>query len=168
MSDWQITDLKSSTSEVQLRSTSPGKMWWHTQHSADFGNWVSIKGLLSQREMCHVAKSSFYDAVCLVSFKACKTLARKKKNTELVDFLTVSCGVKAVTSLGDLLSTADSLEFREKAVPWRFYWVTRKTHSKHQCCGGFTDWAMMGGTIKMLVFCLSSDVEKNNYFSYQL
>lgn len=68
MSAWQIIDLKSSTSEAHLRSTSPGKMWWQTQHSADFGNWVSIKALLSQKEMCHAAKSSFYDAVCLVSF----------------------------------------------------------------------------------------------------
>lgn len=42
-------------------------MCWQTQYSAVFVNWLSIKGLLSQKQTCHVAKSSFYDAVCVVS-----------------------------------------------------------------------------------------------------
>lgn len=53
------------------------------------------------------------------SLLACKTLAQKKKNTELVDILMVSCGVKAATSLGELLSTVDTLEYRENGVPWK-------------------------------------------------
>lgn len=55
--------------------------------------------------------------ILVLSLLDCKTLARKKKNTELVDILTVTCGVKAVTSLGELLTTADSLEYREEATP---------------------------------------------------
>lgn len=134
------------------------KMWWHTQHSADFGNWVSIKGLLSQREMCHVAKSSFYDAVCLVSLKACKTLARKKKNTELVDFLNGFLWCKSSQISG--WPSVYSWFFRAQRGGRPVEISLSHKENTQQCCGGFTDWAMMGGTLKTLVFCLSSDIGK--------
>lgn len=59
-------------------------MWWQTQHSADFVNWLSIKGLLSQKQACHVARSWF---VWYLSTWACKILAWKKKTTRVGRYL---------------------------------------------------------------------------------
>lgn len=135
---WEVAQVK-----THLRSTSPEKkIWWQTPHSAEFGNWVSIKGLLSQKEMCHVAKSSFYDAVCLVSLElSLQDFSRVKENiTESVDVLTASRGVKAVTSLGELLCSWVQAGGRAVVISPL---VKRKTHSKHQRHGGFTDRTML-------------------------
>lgn len=143
MSDWQIIDLKSSTSEADLRSTSPGKMRWQTQHSADFGNWVSIKALLSQKEMCHTAKSSFFDAVCLVSF-GLQDFGSEKEKHRVGRHLKGYLWCKSSHIFG-WTSNYNWLEYREEAAPVVILNSQKENAQRASvmCC--FTDCAIMQG-----------------------
>lgn len=142
---WKNTEVKSSTSETHLRPTSLEKMWWQTQHSADFVNWLSIKGLLSQKQACHVAKSWF---VWYLSTWACKILAWKKKITRVGRYLKgfLQCRSDQMAEWTSSYSWFFKGQREDPPPPqWSFHPVKRKTHSKHQCHGGCTDWTRMQG-----------------------